>query len=75
MRKKQVKCILCGGNVIFDNITDKFTCSECDAHHSIDMFNSQKKQGMRFGIKRIRILIAIIGSLYLLFILYRRGFF
>ena len=43
MGKKQIKCILCGGSVIFDNITDKFMCSECDAHHSTDMFNSQQK--------------------------------
>ena len=44
MGKKQIKCILCGGNVIYDNITDKFMCSECNAHHSTDMFNSQKKK-------------------------------
>lgn len=75
MGKKQIKCILCGGNVIFDNITDNFMCSECDAHHSTDMFNSPQTKGVRFGIKRIRILVAILGSLYLLFILYRRGFF
>jgi len=75
MGKKQIKCILCGGNVIYDNITEKFNCSECKAHHSTDMFNSQQNKRVRFGIKRIRILIAIIGSLYLLFILYRRGFF
>lgn len=75
MGKKQIKCILCGGNVIYDNITDKFMCSECKAHHSTDMFNSQEKQGVRFGIKRIRILIAIIGALYLLYFLFRRGFY
>ena len=75
MGKKQIKCILCGGSVIFDNIADKFMCSECNAHHSTDMFSSQEKKGVRFGIKRIRILIAILGSLYLLFILYRRGLF
>ena len=74
MGKKQIKCILCGGNVIYNNITENFTCSECNAHHSTDMFNSQKKKGVRFGIKRIRILIAILGALYLLWLLSRRGF-
>ena len=75
MGKKQVKCILCGGNVVYDNFTEKLICNECNAHHSTDMFNSQQKKGIRFGIKRIRILVAILGALYILFIFYRRGFF
>ena len=75
MGKKQIKCILCGGNVIYDNITEMFNCSECNAHHSADMFNSEGKKGVRFGIKRIRILIAILGALYLLYFLFRRGFY
>lgn len=75
MGKKQIKCILCGGNVIYNTINDKFMCSECKAHHSTDMFNSEDKKGVRFGIKRIRILIALLGALYLLYFLFRRGFY
>ena len=75
MGKKEIKCILCGGNVIYNKINDKFMCIECKAHHSMDMFNSEGKKGVRFGIKRIRILIAILGALYLLYFLFRRGFY
>ena len=75
MGKKQLKCILCGGNVIYNNVTDNLMCSECNAHHSTDMFNSNQTKRVKFGIKKIRILIAILGAFYLLWLLSRRGFF
>jgi len=76
MGKKQIKCIICGGNVIYDEITQNLTCSVCKAHHSSDIFKSQKIKGTRFRITKIRILVAIMGALYLLWVLYRRwGFY
>jgi len=75
MGKKQINCLLCGGKVIYEESTQNYACSICNAHLSSEIFKSQKEKGSRLRLKKIRLLVALLGALYLLFFLYRRGFF
>ncbi|MFX1340349.1 MAG: hypothetical protein ACFFDK_17195 [Promethearchaeota archaeon] len=70
MKKKHGTCLVCGGNIIYDEESQNFKCFDCDASHSSDLFKTYEKMGKRLHLPRLRILFAILGALYLLFWLY-----
>ncbi|MFX0072026.1 MAG: hypothetical protein ACFFAO_13130 [Candidatus Hermodarchaeota archaeon] len=72
MKKNQIKCVVCGGNITYNKNTENYQCIKCNTDHSSEVFafsNNAKKS--RLNLSRIRIVVAVLGSLYLLFILYR----
>lgn len=69
MKKEELKCAICSGNLIVDQEKDTYVCKDCGAAHSAEMFKVAEEGKKKFTIKRIRILIAILAALYLLFIL------
>ena len=72
MGKKDLKCMICDGNIIHNSESEKYTCSDCKANFDANVFHgsgekiSQKKFNYRF-----RSLFALIGALYLLWLAYR----
>ena len=71
MKKKQGKCVVCGGNIVFDQESQNFKCFDCAATHSSDLFNTYEKTGKRLYLPKLRILFAVLGALYLLYWLFR----
>jgi hypothetical protein len=71
MRKNEFKCVICGGNVVYDEINKNFKCIDCRANLSSDLFNSGKKNNARLYLSKIKILFAVLGALYLMYLLYR----
>ena len=69
--KKRIKCLVCGGNIGYDENAKIYTCINCNASHSSDLFDSYKKRGIHFRLSKLRIFFAILGALYLLYWLYR----
>ncbi len=68
--EKKGKCAVCGGKVVEDKINDKYTCSKCKAAHDPALFNPAKKS-IKNKKYRVRWIVAIIGSIYLLWLIYR----
>ena len=72
MKKSQIKCVVCDGNMIYNKNTENYQCIKCNTDHSLEIFTSSNNtKKSRLNLSRIRIVVAVLGSLYLLFILYR----
>jgi len=71
MKKKQGTCVVCGGNIVYDEESQNFKCFDCEASHSSDLFNTSEKMGKRLRLPKLRILFAVLGALYLLYWLFR----
>jgi hypothetical protein len=71
MRKKQIKCYLCGNVVLYDDLNQNYTCSECNATHDSGVFEAEKIKSRRYSLRRIRILIAILGALFVFYYILR----
>ncbi len=71
MKKKQGKCVVCGGKIGFDQDSQNFKCFDCEATHSSDLFTTYEKTGKRLYLSKLRILFAVLGALYLLYWLFR----
>ena len=67
-------CFLCGEAVVYDDDKQEFVCVECKTNHSPDLFKSTKNKGFNYHLKKIRIVVAILGALYLLYFMFRRRF-
>jgi len=73
MKKKSLKCYICGGNITYNEVAQTFICTECKATHNSDMLNIDvKNKKNRYHLTRIGILVAIIATLYALFFFFRR---
>ncbi|TFG22272.1 MAG: hypothetical protein EU529_10930 [Promethearchaeota archaeon] len=73
MKKKSLKCYLCGGNITHNEITQTFICTECKTTHNSDMFNLDiKNKKNRYRLTKIKILVAILAALYALYFFLRR---
>ena len=72
MSKKKFKCVLCGGLIIQNKVSEEYYCSKCKAKHAPELFNPVKRSGVKKQVRiRVRLLIAIIATLYLLWLAYR----
>ena len=71
MKKNKGKCVVCGGNIVFDQDSQNYKCFDCDATHSSDLFKNYEKNGKRLYLPKLRMLFAVLGALYLLYWLYR----
>ncbi len=71
MKKKTGRCVVCGGNIAYDDQSQNFKCFDCDASHSSDLFKPYEKTGKRLHLPKLRILFAALGALYLLYWLFR----
>ena len=73
MKRKGLKCYVCGGNITYNDITQTFICTECKATHNSDMLNIDvKNKKNRYRLTKIGILVAILAALYALYFFYRR---
>ena len=73
MKKKDLKCYLCGGNITHNEEAQNFICTECKATHTSDMFNLDvKNKKNRYRLTKIKILVAILAALYALYFFLRR---
>ena len=71
MKKTKYKCITCGASIIYNQVNEKFICSECKAEYTSELFKLGKKKSGRYRLKNTGILVAIIATLYLLWLTYR----
>jgi len=71
MKKTKNKCVVCEAIIMYDSNNDKYICSECKAEYTSDLFKFGKKKSGRFRLKKIRILVAILATLYLLWLTFR----
>jgi len=71
MKKKKLECFLCGGNVLYDEIKQNYVCAKCNATHDEKVFEVEKNKNRRYSLKRIRILVAILATLYVLYYFFR----
>ena len=73
MKKKGLKCYLCGANIAYNEITQNFICTECRATHNSDILNIDvKNKKNRYHLTKIKILVAILAALYALYFFFRR---
>ena len=73
MKKKDLKCYLCGGSIICNEATQNFICNDCNATHDSDIFKTDdKKNKTRYRLTKIKILVAIFAALYALYFFFRR---
>ena len=72
MSATKFTCAICGGIIKHEVISNTFTCSECNAEHHPDLFkiNKSNPNKKRFPLK-FNLFVAVIGSLYLLWLAYR----
>jgi hypothetical protein len=71
MKKSHIKCVICGGNVVYDESNENFKCIDCRAKLSSEVFNLGKKNNAHLYLSKLKILFAILGALYLMYLLYR----
>ncbi len=73
MKVKGLKCYICGGNIIYNEETHNYICNECNAAHDSEMFNlDDKKNKTKYQLTKIKILVALLATLYVLYFFYRR---
>ena len=72
MKKKDLKCVICGSRIVYNENTQNFKCSECNADHTFDMFKTGKKERTHYRLTKIGIIIAILATLYVLYFFIRR---
>ena len=73
MKKTVLKCVLCGGHIIFNEVKQLYSCSKCNTEHASDMFstNSSKHGKIHVNYPKLKIFFAILGALYLLYLTLR----
>ncbi|MBD3255359.1 MAG: hypothetical protein GF383_09715 [Candidatus Lokiarchaeota archaeon] len=72
MTKKYFNCAVCGGNVRYDAQADQYVCNECQAVHPSDIFENYEENKAKINLKKIRVLIAVLATLYILYFFLRR---
>ena len=74
MKKINFKCTVCGWKVSYNKSLQNstaFTCSNCNTEYDTSIFESSKKRSPRIYFKKYGILLAILGALYILSLVYR----
>ena len=73
MRKSTLKCMLCGGSILHNEVKNLFTCSTCNAEHASDIFtnNISKRGNIHINYPKLKIFFALLGALYLLYLTLR----
>ncbi len=71
MKSKNIKCNICDSKLNHNEELNKYICSTCNATHDTDIFSFLKKREFLFRFKKYDLLIAPLGALYLIFIMYR----
>ena len=69
--KKSYKCLLCKDKVEFNEESNKFICTKCNAEYESNVFNSNKKFNFNVKFRRYGLLFALLSALYLLYLIYR----
>ena len=71
MGKKDIKCIICGGPIKFDQDSEQYKCSECNANYEENLFkHSKNTPKTKKGKLKVRWLVVIITTIYLLWLIY-----
>jgi len=71
MGKKGNKCLICGGRVEYIEKSDQYQCTECNALYEANLFTPAKNAKKPKTKIRIRWLVLIISTIYLLWLIYR----
>lgn len=73
MRKSELKCMICGGNIFHNEVKQLYTCSNCNAEHASEIFTKNSSNRGRIHIKypKLKIFFAILGALYLFYLTLR----
>ena len=69
--RKRIKCYLCGSVVLYDDLSQNYVCSECNATHDSSVFEAEKIKNKRFRLTKFRILVAVLASLWILYAFFR----
>ncbi|KKN58074.1 hypothetical protein LCGC14_0555900 [marine sediment metagenome] len=71
MKKKDFKCTICGYKVIYNIKLESLTCSNCNTEYDKGIFRFSKKQKLGIYFKKYGFLLAVISSIYLIYLVYR----
>jgi len=74
MKKIIFKCTVCGWKVSYNkNLQNStaFTCSNCNTEYDASIFKSSRKRSSRIYFKKYGFLLAILGAIYILSLVYR----
>ena len=69
MSKKKTKCVICDTELKIKGTENQIKCPQCKATYDPEIFQKQEKtKNKKIRLKRVRILVAIVATFYLLFI-------
>ena len=72
MGRKDNKCVVCGGVVRIDELKEQYKCTECNATYETNLFKPNKNAPKpKRGKIRIRWFVVILGTFYILWLIYR----
>jgi len=71
MKKIDFKCIICGYKESYNIKLERLTCPNCNTEYDKSMFTFSKKRKFGIYFKKYGFLLAIISSIYLLYLVYR----
>ena len=71
MKKNGFKCTICGYKVSYAMKVEAFTCPNCNTEYDKSIFAFSKKRKFGIYFKKYGFLLAILSSLYLLYLVYR----
>ena len=69
--KKTYKCLVCEDKVEFNEESNKFICTKCNAEYDLDIFNSKRKFNLKLKFRRYGLIFALLSAFYLLWLIYR----
>jgi len=73
MKKHDLKCLLCGGKIIHNEVKHLFTCSKCNVEHATELFPSKSIKRGKINIRypKLKLFFALAGALYILYLTLR----
>ena len=69
--KKTHKCLLCEDKVEFNEESNKFICTRCNAEYDLSVFDSKKKLKFNIKFRRYGLIFALLSAFYILWLIYR----
>jgi hypothetical protein len=70
MKKIDFKCTICGYKA-YEISLESFRCLNCNTEYDRSIFKFSKKQKSGIKFKKYGFLLAILSTLYLIFLVYR----
>ena len=69
--RKRIKCYLCGSVVLYDDLSQNYVCSECNASHDSSVFVAEKIKNKRYRLTKFRVFVAVLAALCIVYYFFR----